>query len=97
MAKTKQVSLKPITISLKLAGLDQVFDTDNILNALRGLAIEPTEIKSLANFSISYNGDTYRRVLTIAQMKRLLANDIVRQITAKKFNVALGIPCEDYA
>lgn len=87
---------KPITISLKLFGQDRLEDVDNVLEFLRSLDIDPLKIKSRTTFTVSYGGNTYRKILTITQMKRLLGNDIVRQMTAKMINNACGIICNSY-
>lgn len=81
-----------ITIDLRVAGQDKVIKTDNILSALRELDTDITKVKSRATFEVNYKGETYRKILTIIQYKRLLHSDMVKQITAKLFNRALGLP-----
>lgn len=82
----------PITISLKVAGQDQVIKTDNILTSLRSLDTDPLKIKSRATFEISYNGEIHRKIFKVIQYRRLLASDDSRRIYAKQFNQALGLP-----
>lgn len=88
--KTVQKDL-PITINLKLAGQDKVIKTDNVLEVFRNLKIEPEKIKSRMTLEVTYNGETLRRIYTIIQVKRMLANDITRQIMAKYIHTALGV------
>lgn len=89
--KVKDEQDKPITLAIKVAGQDKEIKTDNILESLRSLDIEPTRIKSRAVVEVTYNGQTYRKIITILQLKRLLANDIYRQILSKQFNSAVGV------
>ena len=93
----KSSATLPISISLKVAGQDQTIQTDNVLKSLRELNTDPKLIKSRAVFEVTYKGDTYRRIFNIIQLKRLLSSDIVKIMTAKNFNLSLGIPVEDYA
>lgn len=88
---TKETKEKPITLAIKVDGQDKEIKTDNILESLRSLDIEPTKIKSRATFEVTNNGETYRKILTIIQLKRLLANDVYKQILAKQFNGAVGV------
>lgn len=91
-----------ITFSLKLAGYDRLVDIDNVLDFFRTLdkappiGIDPLKVKSRATFEITYKSNTYRKVLNITQFKRLLFNDVYRQITAKLCNRALGINVDNY-
>jgi hypothetical protein len=85
-----------ITINLRVAGQDRLVDVDNLLDFFRTLDIDPSKVKSRATFEISYKGETLRKILTIIQFKRLLANDLTKQMTAKLFNRALGINVTSY-
>lgn len=93
MKKTKQQKTEelPITIELKLAGQDKTIKTDNILSSLREMDIDITKVKSRAVFEITHAGETYRKVMTIIQFKRLVASDIIKQIIAKQFTQAVGL------
>ena len=82
---------KPITISFKLAGYDRLVDVDSILDFLRSLDVDPLKVKTRATFEITYGNRTKRKVFNTTQFKRLLGNDISRQITAKIFNNSLDI------
>ena len=97
MKATKKTSALPISINIKLAGQDQTIQTDNVLKSLRELNTDPKLIKSRATFEVTYKENTYRRIFNIIQLKRLLSSDIVKIMTAKNFNLSLGIPVEDYA
>ena len=91
MKKTIDKKEKPITISFKLAGYDRLVDVDNILEFLRSLDVDPLKVKSRATFEITYGKKTQRKIFNTTQFKRLLGNDIARQIAAKIFNNSLGI------
>lgn len=86
----------PISLSLKLDGQDQSFSTDNVLKTLRELKVDPLRIKTRPIIETTYEGKTFRKVFNLIQFKRLLVNDVLRQITAKQINMATGIKCESY-
>ena len=92
-AKTKEL---PITFNLKLDGQDQSFSTDNVLKSLRALEVDPLKIKTRPIIEVTYEGKTFRKVFHPIQFKRLLVNDVLKQITAKNFNVSLGIFVDNY-
>jgi hypothetical protein len=95
--KIKEIKKEyPITVSLRVAGQDRLQDVDNILDFFRTLDIDPSKVKSRATFEISYKGETLRKIMTIIQFKRLLANNINKQMTAKLFNRALDINVTNY-
>lgn len=97
LEKPESKPITPITISFKLAGYDRLVDVDSILDFLRSLdmasplGIDPLKVKSRATFEITYGNRTKRKVFNTTQFKRILGNDISRQITAKVFNNSLGI------
>jgi hypothetical protein len=95
MPKTKVKEL-PITINLQVAGFDRVIKTDNILKSLRELDIDPIKVKSRAVFEFMYEDKVLRKIMVIFQFRRLLANDLTRQILAKYANQSLGLSVNSY-
>ncbi len=82
---------KNITFSIKVAGQDQLFETDDVLTSLRALSFDVNKIKTMTVFEITYKGKTYTKFLKIPHMKMILMNDMRKQIFAKIINQSLGI------
>lgn len=85
-----------ITISLKLNGSEQVIHTDNVLHALRELAVNPLTIKTYALFKFSAGNLNFNKLVKIPQMKMIIANDLNRKMFAKVANLSLGIKVANY-
>ena len=95
--KTTSIKKKlPITINMRLAGQDRLVDVDNVLQFFRELDVDATKIKSRMTLEITYKGNTLRRIYNIIQTKKMLVNDITKQIWAKYINNSLGIIVKDY-
>ena len=85
---------KEITFSLKIAGQDQLIQTDNVLETLRSLKtiLKPQLIKTVALMDISYNGKVWHRMFKIPMMRYLIQDDVRKMILAKNINQTLGLP-----
>lgn len=94
--KVKAESNLPITITLKLAGQDQVIHTDNVFKALKEMKIDRLRIKSSAQFWFAYNGKEFMKTLFIPQVRRFVGNNVYKMIVAKWVNQNLGIAVTDY-
>ena len=93
VSKTKEL---PITIKVIIDGQDATIKTDNVLQALRDLVIDPLKIKTMPKLEITYGKETYRKVFTAFNFKRLLTNDVMRQVTAKILSKSVGLTANNW-
>lgn len=90
-------SEKPIIISIDVNNETYVIKTDNILQSLRDLKIDPRIVKTVSRFTLSFNGSTpVVRIFNVQRMKRLLINPMVKLAIAKQFTNSLAAPKSNY-
>jgi len=83
---------QPISVKFFINDIENEVKTNNILTAFRDLKVAPHTLKTATRIIASYNdGKPFIRVLSTMRMRRLLADDMTRQIVSKQFTTALGI------
>lgn len=83
----------PINLKVYSCGtLIHTFDTDNLLETFINIPIDVNNLKGMTRMDCTYNGKMFSQNLNIPRMRRMIVNDVLRQIITKQFVMALGIP-----